>query len=294
MPPFLTGPLTVERLTLALQNLPATLSGTTIVQLSDFHYDGLRLSDWMLDEVAQHIRTLSPDLILLTGDFITSDASPIYALARWLADLPSRAGSYAVMGNHELYRPGSRATVTHALERVGIPVLWNQVMYPLGESLALIGLADFWSRDFDPAPVMDTIDPTVPRLVMSHNPDSATKLTPWRVDLQMSGHTHGGQVYLPGLGSAPLLWDRFRKYIPSSWRRGIPYLSDECISVIRNWEWAMGLHPVGENWLYVNRGLGTYLPGRLFCPPELTVITLEPSDTESSYVASALASLSGS
>ncbi|MEO0541367.1 MAG: metallophosphoesterase [Cyanobacteria bacterium P01_A01_bin.105] len=278
MPPFLTGPLTTESLTLTIQDLPADLAGTTVVQLSDFHYDGLRLSDWMLDEVAQRIDQIVPDLILLTGDFITGDAAPIYPLARWLAALPSRAGSYAVMGNHELYRPGSRVTVTHALERVGIPVLWNRVMYPLGEGLALVGLADFWSRAFDPAPVFAQINPAIPRLVMSHNPDSAAKLTDWRVDLQLSGHTHGGQVYLPGLGAAPLLWDRFRKYIPADWRRGIPYLSDECMNVIRHWEWAMGLHTVAQNRLYVNRGLGTYLPGRLFCPPELTVIRLEKDE----------------
>ena len=275
MPPFLTGPLTVEQLTLAIRDLPTALAGTTIVQLSDFHYDGLRLSEWMLAAVAQQVNDISPDLILLTGDFITSDASPIYALARWLETLPSRCGSYAVLGNHELYRSGSRATVTHALERVGIPVLWNQVMYPLGESLALVGLADLWSKAFNPAPVMDSLDPAVPRLVMAHNPDSANALAAWRVDLQLSGHTHGGQIYLPGLGSAPQLWDRFRIYIPAEWRKGIPYLSDECMNVIRNWDWAMGLHWVGENRLYVNRGLGTYLPGRLFCPPELTVITLE-------------------
>ncbi|MEL6249610.1 MAG: metallophosphoesterase [Cyanobacteria bacterium J06648_16] len=275
MHPLLTGPLTTERLTLPICDLPAELAGTVIVQLSDFHYDGLRLAESMLVEIATRVRAIAPDLILLTGDFITTDASPIYPLARMLATLPSRAGTYAVMGNHELYRPGSRATVTHALERVGIPVLWNRVMYPLGERLALVGLADFWSRAFAPTPVFEQIDPSIPRLVMSHNPDSATELKPWRVDLQLSGHTHGGQIYLPGLGSAPLLWDRFRKYIPSEWRKGIPYLSDECMSVIRNWEWAMGLHSVGSNRLYVNRGLGTYLPGRLFCPPELTVITLQ-------------------
>ncbi|MEM6352437.1 MAG: metallophosphoesterase [Cyanobacteria bacterium P01_D01_bin.14] len=275
MHPLLTGPLTTERLTLPIRDLPAELAGTVIVQLSDFHYDGLRLAESMLVEISERVQAIAPDLILLTGDFITSDAAPIYQLARVLEKLPSRAGTYAVMGNHELYRPGSRATVTHALERVGIPVLWNRVMYPLGERLALVGLADFWSRAFAPTPVFEQIDPSIPRLVMSHNPDSATELKPWRVDLQLSGHTHGGQIYLPGLGSAPLLWDRFRKYIPAEWRKGIPYLSDECMSVIRHWEWAMGLHSVGSNRLYVNRGLGTYLPGRLFCPPELTVITLQ-------------------
>jgi predicted MPP superfamily phosphohydrolase len=94
------------------------------------------------------------------------------------------------------------------------------------------------------------------------------------VDLQLSGHTHGGQVVIPGLGPLPTWYQAFRRYVPKSWRPWIPYMREDCYKVVRHWQWAQGLHRVGENWLYVNRGLGTYLPGRLFCPPELTVITL--------------------
>ncbi|MGI8935563.1 MAG: metallophosphoesterase, partial [Phormidesmis sp.] len=102
----------------------------------------------------------------------------------------------------------------------------------------------------------------------------AEPLASWRADLQLSGHTHGGQIYLPGLGSGPLVWKRFRQRVPRRVRNSIPFLSDRCFHVVRHWEWGRGLHRIGDNWLYVNRGLGTYPPGRLFCPPELTVLTL--------------------
>ncbi len=65
------------------------------------------------------------------------------------------------------------------------------------------------------------------------------------------------------------------RLIPKEVRRLIPFLRPDYVQVLRHWEWAQGFHKVGKNQLYVNRGLGTYLPGRLFCPPEVTVITLE-------------------
>ncbi|MEM8805187.1 MAG: metallophosphoesterase [Cyanobacteria bacterium P01_G01_bin.38] len=277
----ITGPLTVEKLTIPIRDLPGPLSGTTIAQLSDLHYDGLLLSNDMLADAIATIQTLKPDLIALTGDFVTKDPAPIFDLAQQLKKLPSRYGTYAILGNHDRIVRGAQATITQALERAGISVLWNQIAYPLGERFPLVGLADFWSKEFHPAPVLEQLDPALPRLVLSHNPDSAEPLMQWRVDLQLSGHTHGGQVVFPGLGTAPQLWDNFRKHIPAEWRKDIPYLSDRCFRVVKHWEWAMGLHKVGNNLLYVNRGLGTYPPGRLFCPPEITMITLQRSSPSS-------------
>ncbi|MBE9080494.1 metallophosphoesterase, partial [Romeria aff. gracilis LEGE 07310] len=272
---LLTGPLTIERLTIPIRGLPPALSGMTIAQLSDLHYDGVHLDDRMLADAIAAIHDLAPDLIVLTGDLVTEDPAPIYPLARRLKHLPSRYGTFAILGNHDIKVQGARETITHALERVDIPVLWNQIVYPLGPDFPVVGLADYWSREFKPGPVFNQLDPETPRLVLSHNPDTAEALRPWRVDLQLSGHTHGGQVYFPGLGSGPEVWKQIRQVIPKAIRNYIPYLSDNCVKVVRHWEWAMGLHQVGDNWLYVNRGLGTYLPGRFMCPPELTVITLE-------------------
>ena len=270
---LLTGKLRVEYLTIPIANFPANLSGTKIVQLTDFHYDGVRLSEWLLEEAIAAANEAEPDLIFLTGDFITYDPAPIYGLVQRLKNLQSRAGIYAVLGNHDHYFPGAKREVANALNSVGIRVLYNEAIYPLGPQLALVGFADFWSGDFAPKPVMALINPAIPRIVLSHNPDTAEKLQTWRIDLQLSGHTHGGQIVIPGIG--PLYaWVRKIGYlIPKPIRKFIPFVS-ACDRVVVHWEWASGLHSVGSNLLYVNRCLGTYAPGRLFCPPEVTVINL--------------------
>ncbi|MEL7140641.1 MAG: metallophosphoesterase [Cyanobacteria bacterium J06643_4] len=270
---LLSGPLSVETHTISIQNLPERLVGSVIVQLSDFHFDGLRLSNSMLAKTIAKIEEIQPDLIVLTGDFVTDDPTPIHELARRLKQLPSRYGSMAVLGNHDIQVPGARQIVTQALEQAGITVLWNEIATPFGDDFPVVGFADHWSREFDPH-VLDQLNPSVPRLVLSHNPDTAEPLAKWRVDLQLSGHTHGGQVYIPGLGPGPLVWQRIRRGVPSAIRNRIPFLSDRCFHVVRHWEWCRGLHRVGDNWLYVNRGLGTYFPGRFFCSPEVTILKL--------------------
>lgn len=270
----LSGALSVEKLTIAITDLPKSLQGTTLVQLSDFHYDGLRLSEQMLARAIAICNEAEPDLVLLTGDYVTDDPAPIHALILRLKHLQSRAGIYAVLGNHDIYYPNSKAEITTALTSIGIEVLWNEIAYPLGKALPLVGLADYWSREFNPKSVMNQLDTQIPRIVLSHNPDTAQLLKPWRVDLQLSGHTHGGQITIPGIGSIVTLYKRTRRSIPKSFRRKIPFLQKDYAKVVRRWEWAQGFHQVDKNQLYVNRGLGTYFPGRLFCPPEVTVITL--------------------
>ncbi|WP_404787131.1 metallophosphoesterase [Altericista sp. CCNU0014] len=271
----LAGMLSVERIKIPIRDLPARLDGLTLVQLSDFHFDGVRLSVQLLEEAIAAANAAHPDAVLLTGDYVTEEPHPIYGLAQHLKSLKSNLGTYAILGNHDLCQPTSRRVVTHAMTEVGIRVLWDEIVYPFGEDLALVGLRDYWSPRFNPQPVLARVPERIPRIVLSHNPDSAKTLQQWRVDLQLSGHTHGGEVVLPGFGPAVVGLKQIRKHSHKSLHRWMKPLTKNCDKVVQNWDWAQGLHRVGENVLYVNRGLGTHLPGRLFCPPEVTVIVLQ-------------------
>ena len=271
---LLTGALSTEKLTVKIPNLPLSLAGLKLVQMSDFHYDNGLLSEKMLTEAIAISNAAKPDLVILTGDYVNTIAKPIHQLASRLKNLESRYGVYAILGNHDIYYPSSKLEITNALTNVGINVLWNQIAYPLGEKLPLVGLADFYSREFNPEAIMNQLDSTTPRIVLSHHPDTAEILKKWRVDLQLSGHSHGGQIVIPGLGPAMIYYAKIVKKIPKKLIRKLPFLR-KTHSILSHWQWSEGLHIVGNNQLYVNRGLGTYFPGRLFCPPEVTIIILK-------------------
>ncbi|MCG9893327.1 MAG: metallophosphoesterase [Thermosynechococcaceae cyanobacterium MS004] len=272
---LLVGSLSVEEITVPVRDLPRHLDGLKMVQLSDFHFDGVRLSPQLLEEAIALTNAAHPDLIVLTGDYVTDTPSPIHELTKYLSTLQSRLGTYAVLGNHDLYQPLSRSTITRALTGVGIRVLWDEVVYPCGEDLALVGLRDYWSPQFNPHPVMAQISSQTPRIVLSHNPDSANTLQNHRVDLQLSGHTHGGQIILPGYGPMVRGLRTIRKNSHKSVQHWLKPLTKNCDKIVQYWDWAQGLHRVGNNLLYVNRGLGTHHPGRLFCPPEVTILQLK-------------------
>lgn len=274
LPPVLIEPLTTEHITIAIADLPNQLQGTTVVQLSDFHFDGRSLSADILEEAIAQCNAIQPDLVVLTGDFITDDAKDIEQLSPYLKELESHNGVYAILGNHDNRYPGMQAVVRAGLKSIGIPTLWNEIVYPFGTDFPVVGLADYYSRAFQPESVLGRLDTHVPRLVLSHNPDSFLVLQQSRADLVLSGHTHGGQIVIPGWGAVPGILQDWSSGVPTWARRWIPFLQQDCDLVFRNWQWASGLHQVGANQLYVNRGLASYFPGRLFCPPEVTIIRL--------------------
>ncbi|HIK11046.1 MAG TPA: metallophosphoesterase [Oscillatoriaceae cyanobacterium M33_DOE_052] len=188
MYPVLTGSLQVETVTIAIRNLPPRLQGTKLVQLSDFHYEGWGLSEKLLDRAIGASNEAEPDLVLLTGDYITKYPTRIHQLAAKLKDLQSRAGIYAIFGNHDLL---SRPQIADAFTPIGINILWNQIAYPLGSGLALVGMADFYSPEFHPQPLLTAIPPEIPRLVLSHNPDTAAEMQPYRENLRIAQpHRH--------------------------------------------------------------------------------------------------------
>jgi predicted MPP superfamily phosphohydrolase len=204
----------------------------------------------MIDEGLALVRRARADLVVVTGDVVDVDASYARSIARKLADLPARDGVTAIVGNHDYY--AGAAEVVAALRAAGVDTLVNQgkMMRPGdGGGFALLGVDDRWATRYRrPGPELDralaSIRPDAPRILLSHQP---TTVDNWagQVALQLSGHTHGGQIN-PGFRPAEL----FFRYVA-------------------------GLYEVGGTTLYVNRGFGTVgPPSRIGAPPEITRIVL--------------------
>lgn len=239
----------IERIEISISNLPIGLRGLKIVCLSDFHLDPSTQID-MIQQIVPKVNDLEPDLVCLLGDYVFERADSIEELAPVLSRLQSGLGTFAVFGNHDLWTDAD--VVRNGLEKVGIRVLINEhVDFQLGrDTLTLVGLDDGWSGAPDLSHALEDtpVDTTV--ILMIHEPDFADLYSQdGRVLLQLSGHSHGGQVRLPGIG-APFLPAFGRKY-------------------------DQGLYKIDEMWLYTTRGVGVIdPPARFNCRPEITEIQL--------------------
>ncbi|MCP4165471.1 MAG: metallophosphoesterase [Chloroflexi bacterium] len=241
--------LTVERVTIPIHSLPEALEGFTIAQLSDIHLRPLTKPPLVQRAVAL-TNSLNPDLVVLTGDFVWREVESIFELAPIIAELNARFGVYSIYGNHELWTDVD--VIQAGMKQAGIPLLVNQgaTLHVNGAPLHLAGLDDGWSGNPDLGAAMDNAPADATTILLLHEPDLADtySLDP-RLSLQLAGHSHGGQIRLPGAGALVL-----------------PYLAQK---------YDLGLYRVGEMWLYTNRGIGvTNEPIRLNCPPEITLLTL--------------------
>lgn len=244
--------LKTERLELHLATLPPALDGFRIVHLTDIHYPR-GFGDAYFTSVVARTNALQPDLIVITGDFITRQAQDADGCARILQDLHARYGVYAVLGNHDYWT--SSVYVERALEQRGIRVLRNEAM-PIQRGngrLWLAGLDDYWQQKADIGTALRGVPAhTEPVITLVHEPDYADIAARYPVALQLSGHSHGGLVWIPGVG-APLAPFRSREY-------------------------PRGLYRVRDMLLYTNRGVGAIpifnIPLRLNCRPEVALITL--------------------
>lgn len=239
----------VDQVLIPLKDLKPALEGFTIVQLSDIHLRPFTKPD-LVKKAVELSNCLRPDLVVLTGDYVWLDQEAAFELAPILAGLNARHGVYSVLGNHDLWL--DVRVVKAAFAEAGLPMLVNQGLeVNAGNgSFYLAGLDDGWSGKMDIQSALEKAPAGAPVVLLLHEPDlvDETSLDP-RISLQLSGHTHGGQVRLAG---KPL---NFALHLGKKYNQG--------------------LFRVNETWLYTNRGLGVIsVPVRYNCPPEVTLLTL--------------------
>jgi hypothetical protein len=233
-----------------LDALPEVFSGLRVVQISDIHH-GLFLPQEWLGEVVQETNRLQPDIVVLTGDFVTYSRAKIEPAAEILSRLQAQYGVYAVLGNHDFrVDPGA---ITAALRRRHIEVLRNQhVTLRLGgESLYVAGVDDY-GYGADVRRAMRGIPRGAATILLAHNPRIISLASRQGVSLVLSGHTHGGQVNIPLLGTV-------YGNSPEQMR------------------YKIGWDRMGSTQIYVSRGIGTIVwPWRFRCPAEIAHLELLP------------------
>lgn len=240
---------------LTIPNLPQHLSGQRIAQLSDIHL-GEYTGPEKLWSAVEQINRLAPDLVFLTGDYVSSSASQAAGLVDPLRAL--LAPTYAILGNHDLWT--DRAIVTSFLAETPVRLLVNRGEEAL-PGLFVAGVDDIWSGKPDLRTALDGAPAGGVSLLLAHEPDFFDQVAQADapVAVQFSGHSHGGQVRLPsatpdGAGlftRAPIL---------PRWGERYP----------------IGFNRAGDRQVYTNRGLGVWpLPFRLNCRPEITIFTLQ-------------------
>ncbi len=235
----------IEEVPVKIVGLPRALDGYTIGQISDLHV-GAFVQEREIDEGLDRLRETRPDLIVITGDLVDFDTASIPLMARKVGALRARDGTFAILGNHDYYT--GALEVAAALREAGIGVLLNQSCV-IQNGFALLGVDDQWAPRHGGAGArldlaMKGLAPDLPRILLSHQPDSVER---WagQVALQLSGHTHGGQIN-PGFRPIDFL---------------TPYVS--------------GRYDVRGTTLWINRGFGVAgPPSRVGSAPEVTKIVL--------------------
>jgi len=234
--------LGVTEATLPVSGLPPALEGTRIALLTDIHHSSLVGPD-DIQKAVQLALAQRPDLIVLGGDYVTfGDRAFVSPVAELLAPLHAPHGVFAILGNHDDERE-----MPAALARKGFTVLKDQRTRVTlrGEALELAGIRFWTRRPADVARVLRNAHDTV--LLLAHDPRRLTEASELNVPGVLSGHTHGGQVVVPGFGAIA--------------KARFPILE--------------GVGGRGNTSIFVSRGIGTvYVPVRINCPPEVALITL--------------------
>ncbi len=258
----------LERTGVNVAQLPGPFEGFKIALLSDFH-SSFVVGKGLLSAASRMAMGEKPDVILLGGDFISGStkflsgsvgefkAKYLNRCLDALSALEAPMGIYAVLGNHDFWSgPEAVEKITDEFsKRLGVVWLRNSsaTLERGVEKIDLLGIDDYWEESSSLEKAYMGLDMTTPKILLSHNPDINEAIDDrfMRIDLTLSGHTHGGQVVAPFIGMP---------FIPSPFGQ----------------KYRAGLVRDGKRQTYVTRGVGHLLaPIRLNCPPEVTLITLK-------------------
>ena len=240
----------VVRVNVPLAGLPVQLEGFTIAQISDIHV-GATIKRNFVQAIVDRVNRLGADMVAITGDVVDGSVGDLAHHTAPLAELASRHGTYVVTGNHEYYS-GAHAWIGE-LRRLGTRVLLNEhvVLVHDGARLTVAGVTDFSAHHFDPSHRSDPHAAAVGapadalKVLLAHQPRSARSAEEAGYDLQLSGHTHGGQFW--------------------PWN----------LLVRLQQPFTGGLNRLGRMWVYINRGTGYWGPPMRFgIPSEITLIRL--------------------
>ncbi len=256
----------LKSLEVELKRLPDTFDGIKVGQITDIHAGPL-VPESLVRKGVNIVMSCRPDLIVLTGDFVSGATRFLWTsyggfkqhhfdfCMEQLGRLEAPLGVFAVLGNHDFWSGSEVAIkIVRGLEDIGVRVLRNEAV-PLerkGQKLYLIGVDDYWEESYDLLKALKDVPEDACRILLSHNPDVNENIDNLneRIDLIISGHTHGGQVVLPFIGAL---------YIPSPF--GQKYLAELVMDKERK--------------TYVSRGLGVFfVPLRINSPADVSLLTL--------------------
>lgn len=232
-----------------LRRLPVAFNGLRIVHLTDIHHSLFT----PLEDIQRAIHLanlLRPDLIALTGDYVTLSPTYIWPVARVLGKLRARLGIFAVLGNHDFQVDAGEITRAFRTQRIRVLRNSHFALRAGSAHLWVVGVDDLWWGADDLAAALRSVPAREPKILLCHNPMGVRQAAAHGVDFVLSGHTHGGQVRLPVVGSVygrTKLGERF----------------------VEGWNRLDGTQ------IYVSRGIGkVLLPVRLGCPPEIACLRL--------------------
>ena len=233
-----------------VEGLPDALHGFSIVPISDVHV-GSTIKRPYVQSIGDAVNALAPDAIAVTGDIVDGNVRDLAAHVAPLSELRARHGAFLVTGNHEYY--SGEAQWTREFRRLGLRVLMNEhVVIEHGDAtLVMAGVTDYSAHHFDPS---QRSDPAIAlagaplaatKVLLAHQPRTASAAAAAGFDLQLSGHTHGGQFWP---------WNHFVRFQQ-------PYTA--------------GLHRLNQLWIYISRGTGYWGPPKRFgAPSEITRLRL--------------------